>query len=78
MKYQFPTISLSFDFRSDPAGKKEWILNRSTMHKLDNGRFDMHIQMIDDNGDLVATVRNSSLMFPHKRGKKLVDEGSRL
>lgn len=69
LSFQYPTISMDFEFRSDPAGKMEWILNRAKTHKLHNGRYDMHIQMVDDDGDLVATVRQSSLVFAHKRGK---------
>lgn len=70
LNYEYPTVSMDFDFRADPAGRKEWILNRTKMHKLQNGRFDMHVQMIDDDGDLVATVRHSCLVFEHKRGTK--------
>jgi hypothetical protein len=69
---------MSFEFRSDPAARKEWILNRTVMHKLHNGRFDMDVQMIDDDGDLVATVRHSCSMFPHKRGKKAMQKASML
>lgn len=69
---------MSFDFRSDPAAKKEWILNRTVMHKLQSSRFDMDVQMIDDDGELVAMVRHSCSIFPHKRGKQADKNGPKL
>jgi acyl-CoA thioesterase len=60
---------MDFDFRTDPAAKMEWILNRATTYKLEGGRFDMHIQMVDENGNLVATVHQSNLIFENGRKK---------
>lgn len=63
LDYEYRTMSMDFDFRADPAAKMEWILNRATTYKLEGGRYDMHIQMVDDNGNLVATVHQSNLIF---------------
>ncbi|KAL2846462.1 thioesterase-like superfamily-domain-containing protein [Aspergillus pseudoustus] len=67
IKFNVPSVSLTFDFVQDPAGQKEWILNRATMNRLQNGRFDMDLLMIDEEGRLVAAIKHQSLMFERKR-----------
>jgi acyl-CoA thioesterase len=69
-KYQYVTLSIDFDFRADPNGKHEWILNRAKTYKIHRGHFDMHMQMVDDDGDLIATAKHACTVFEHKRGKK--------
>jgi acyl-CoA thioesterase len=67
IKFNVPSVSLTFDFVQDPAGQKEWILNRGTMNRLQNGRFDMDLLMIDEEGKLIAAIKHQSLMFERKR-----------
>ncbi|KAL3455478.1 thioesterase-like superfamily-domain-containing protein [Aspergillus heterothallicus] len=84
IKFNVPSVSLTFDFVQDPAGRIEWILNRATMNRLQNGRFDMDLLMIDEEGNLIAAIKHQSLMFERKRhlgkeaGKKTKDGEARL
>lgn len=34
LDYEYRTLSMDFDSRTDPAGKMEWILDRAKMYKL--------------------------------------------
>ncbi|KAJ5982852.1 thioesterase-like superfamily-domain-containing protein [Penicillium waksmanii] len=63
LHYDYPTVSMDLDFLKDPAGREEWLLMRTKMYKLQNGRFDMHVQIIDDDGDLVATAKQTCLVL---------------
>ncbi|KAE8325071.1 hypothetical protein BDV39DRAFT_179233 [Aspergillus sergii] len=63
--WAFPTVSLSLDIREDPTGK-EWILVRSKMRSLRDGRFDMEMQMLDENNNLLATCRHSCVMLARR------------
>lgn len=72
LSFEYPTIIMDFDFLTDLAGKMEWIWNRTKMHKLENYRFDMHIQIlvrVDVSEDLLATLRQFNLLFEHTRKK---------
>jgi acyl-CoA thioesterase len=69
LDYEYTTMSMDFDFRTDPATRMEWILNRATTYKLEGGRYDMHIQMVDEKGNLVATVHQSNLVSERGRRK---------
>jgi acyl-CoA thioesterase len=66
-KFNVPSVSLTFDFVKDPASQTEWILNRATMNRLQNGRFDMDLLMVDEEGRLIAAIKHQSLMFERKR-----------
>ncbi|KAK6828724.1 hypothetical protein RU639_003736 [Aspergillus parasiticus] len=66
--WAFPTVSLTLDIREDPAGK-EWILVRSKMRSLRHGRFDMEMQMVDEDNNLLATCRQSCVMFARRSGQ---------
>lgn len=62
---------MDFDFLTDLAGKMEWIWNRTKMHKLENYRFDMHIQIlvrVDVSEDLLATLRQL-ICYSSTRGR---------
>lgn len=70
LSFEYPTISMDFDFLTDLAGKMEWIWNRAKIHKLENCRFDMHIQIlvrVNVREDLLATLRQFNLLLEHTR-----------
>ncbi|KAL2843430.1 hypothetical protein BJX68DRAFT_270162 [Aspergillus pseudodeflectus] len=67
MKFNMPSVSLTFNFVEDPAGQTEWILNQATMNRLQNGRFYMDLLMVDEEGRLIAAIKHQSLMFERKR-----------
>lgn len=61
-----PSVSQMFDVVKGPAGQTEWILNRATMDRLQNGRFDMDLLMADEEGRSIAAIKHQSLMFERK------------
>ena len=67
--YQMPTVSFKMDFRADVKGH-EWLLTRTHMRWLSNGRFDENIEILDDNGGIVATCLQSMAIYPAGRGSK--------
>ncbi|KAE8412757.1 thioesterase-like superfamily-domain-containing protein [Aspergillus pseudocaelatus] len=67
--WAFPTVSLSLDIREDPTGK-EWVLVRSRMRSLRNGRFDMEMQMLDESNNLLANCRHSCIMLARRSGQE--------
>ncbi|KAF4953806.1 hypothetical protein FSARC_12305 [Fusarium sarcochroum] len=64
--HKMPTISLTITFLSS-IEKKEWLLTRTTMNRLHNGRFDMSTSIIDESGKVVATSTQLCAMIPRTR-----------
>jgi acyl-CoA thioesterase len=67
--YLMPSISFTFQFR-EKFSDAEWLMSRSTMKRLHNGRYDMDTQIIDDNGTIVASCLHTSALIPRNLGKK--------
>ena len=63
MKWAFPTVCLSLDIKRDPEGE-EWLLQRTVMTYCDNGRFELDVKLLDEQGRLVATSKHSCLILP--------------
>lgn len=55
-----PTLSLSLEIKKDPKDAK-WLFLRIRAHKIQNGRFDTDVYVMDESGDLVALSRHVSL-----------------
>ncbi|KFY85049.1 hypothetical protein V500_08751 [Pseudogymnoascus sp. VKM F-4518 (FW-2643)] len=53
--YGQSTISLTMEIRKDPKGA-QWLLQRAVMNAAKNGRFDLDVKIIDEDGDLVASL----------------------
>ncbi|KFA45805.1 hypothetical protein S40293_09721 [Stachybotrys chartarum IBT 40293] len=68
-KYWLPSLSLNLHFRSNVKGK-EWLLTRTDMRKLHNGRYDLNIQVLDEEGNIVATCVRTSAMIPTRSSKQ--------
>jgi acyl-CoA thioesterase len=64
--YGQSTISLTMEIRKDPKGA-QWLLQRAVMNAAKNGRFDLDIKIIDEDGDLVASVCQVNKLIPLRR-----------
>jgi acyl-CoA thioesterase len=64
--YAVRTVSLTIDIRRDPKGE-EWLLQRAVTYKSMNGRFDIDIKIVDEKGELVASVYQVNLCVPWKK-----------
>jgi hypothetical protein len=62
-KYQIATLSLRLEFRSSSLDE-EWLASRSIMNKLQDGLFDMNIELFNVRGDLVATSTQTWSLRP--------------
>ncbi|OAQ65896.1 thioesterase-like superfamily domain-containing protein [Pochonia chlamydosporia 170] len=64
-RYQIATLSLHLEFRT-PEVDEEWLISRTTMNKLQDGVFDMGIQIMNNQGDIIATCTQNWSMTPRK------------
>lgn len=80
-KYLFPTLSLSLEIKKDP-NNAEWLLMDIETCKIQNGRWDTHVRILDESGDLVALSKSVSTMTAIDRIKtgkaKIGDDTSKL
>ncbi len=66
VRYQMPTLSLDIDFCSDIRAEK-WLLTRTHMRWMHNDRFDENFEILDESGKIVATCKQSCVIFPVQR-----------
>jgi hypothetical protein len=60
--FWYPTLNLNLDVKKVlPNEGVEWLFVRVQAYKIQNGRFDLQVTVLDDAGDLVATSSHSSL-----------------
>lgn len=64
--YGHSTISLTMEIKKDPKGA-QWLLQRAVMNAAKNGRFDLDVKIIDEDGDLVASVCQVNKLIPLRR-----------
>ncbi|KUL84862.1 hypothetical protein ZTR_08250 [Talaromyces verruculosus] len=67
-KYVFPTMCMSVEIKKDPKDA-EWLFQEIVCHKIQNGRYDTDVRVLDENGDLVALSKHVSIMAEMKRTK---------
>ncbi|KAI8650735.1 hypothetical protein NCS57_01408100 [Fusarium keratoplasticum] len=67
-RYRIPTTCLQITFHA-PLNNDEWLVTRTTMERLYAGRFDMKIQMYDEQENLVASCVNLCAMIPQSKEK---------
>ncbi|RAO73554.1 uncharacterized protein BHQ10_009566 [Talaromyces amestolkiae] len=67
-KYVFPTMCMSVEIKKDPKDA-EWLFLEIVCHKIQNGRYDTDVRVMDENGDLVALSKHVSVMAEMKRTK---------
>jgi acyl-CoA thioesterase len=64
--YGHSTISLTMEIRKDPKGA-QWLLQRAVMNAAKNGRFDLDVKIIDEDGELVASVCQVNMLIPLRK-----------
>ncbi|KAF4946141.1 hypothetical protein FGADI_11419 [Fusarium gaditjirri] len=62
-EWGLPTTSLNIMFRSEVT-PQDWLLTRTTMKRLHGGRFDMDIEILDENGQLLASCMQICSAIP--------------
>lgn len=67
-KYVFPTMCMSVEIKKDPKDA-QWLFLEIVCHKIQNGRYDTDVRVMDENGDLVALSKHVSVMAEMKRTK---------
>lgn len=70
MEYDSPTVSLTVNFY-EKVKAVEWLLTKTHMKRLHNGQCDMDVQVIDDDGKILASSTHVVALIPKtKRLKK--------
>lgn len=59
------TVSLNIDVRRDPRGR-QWLFQRAVMNQARNGRFDTEVKIVDEEGELVASVQQANMLVPRR------------
>lgn len=59
------TVSLSVDVRRDPGGCR-WLFQRAVMNQARGGRFDTEVKIVDEEGELVASVQQANILVPRR------------
>jgi acyl-CoA thioesterase FadM len=77
MGYHIATLSLRLDFRC-PNVDEEWLVSRTTTKKLQHGIFDMHVDIVNDRGNIIATSTQSWSMVPRRGGSKTMASETKL
>ncbi|PLB45243.1 hypothetical protein P170DRAFT_366065 [Aspergillus steynii IBT 23096] len=53
-RYALFTLCLSVEFKKRPHPSTQWVLVKSNSHTVRNGRYDVQVQILAENGDLLA------------------------
>ncbi|KAF3935444.1 hypothetical protein ABW20_dc0106787 [Dactylellina cionopaga] len=70
-KYWYPTLSLTLDVKKTlPKEGIKWIYNRIYSQQIKNGRWDLQVTLLDEDGDLIATGNQVALMVDASRNTK--------
>ena len=64
----YPTICVSMEIKKDPKGTRRFY-QRARCHKIHNGRYDMDVYLYDGEGDLVALIKQTSIVTVLTEGK---------
>lgn len=66
--FWYPTLNLNLDVKKAlPEEGVDWLFVRIQANKIHNGRFDLQITVLDDQGDLVALSSHASLAMDMSR-----------
>ncbi|RDW63939.1 hypothetical protein BP5796_10441 [Coleophoma crateriformis] len=67
-KFWYPTLLLNLDIKKSlPEEGVEWLFVRVASKQIRNGRMDLEIVILDEEGDLVALSHHVSLVLPASR-----------
>jgi len=66
--FWFPTVTLNIDFKKQlPAGGMEWLYSRVQTKAVRNGRLDIDITIMDEDGEVVALGNQVALVLDASR-----------
>jgi acyl-CoA thioesterase FadM len=66
--FWFPTVTLNIDFKKQlPAGGVEWLYSRVQTKAVRNGRLDIGITIMDEDGEVVALGNQVALVLDASR-----------
>lgn len=66
--FWYPTLNLNLDVKKAlPEEGVEWLFLRVQASKIQNGRFDLHVTVLDEQGDLVAISHHATLAVDMSR-----------
>lgn len=74
LKFKIPTMSLTVNFY-EKIKNVEWLLTVARMQRLHNGRCDMDVQVINDEGNIVATSTQVVAMIPRMEKPRKLKAG---
>ena len=67
----FPTLSYGVEVKKEPpTGGWKTLFVRIEAHEIKNGRYDMDLAILDEDGDLVALSKHAVLMVPAERNHR--------
>ncbi|EPS41613.1 hypothetical protein H072_4495 [Dactylellina haptotyla CBS 200.50] len=70
-KYWYPTLSLSLDVKKAlPKEGVKWVYSRIQSQQIKNGRWDLQVMLLDEDGELLATSSQVALMVDAARNTK--------
>jgi hypothetical protein len=64
----YSTICVSIEIKKDPKGTKRFY-QRACCHKIQNGRYEMDVYLYDEGGDLVALIKQTTIVTVLTEGK---------
>jgi len=77
-KFWYPTLSLNLDVKKLlPEEGVQWLFVRVQSKKIQNGRFDLEVTVLDEVGDIVALSTHSSLAVDSSRNTTRATKGSK-
>ncbi|GAB1191901.1 hypothetical protein APSETT444_001085 [Aspergillus pseudonomiae] len=53
-KYALSTLCMTVEFKKRPDPSTQWVMIRSNSHLVANGRYDVNIQILDEEGNILA------------------------
>ena len=75
-KFWYPTVLLNMDIKKAlPAAGLEWLFSRVKAKQVRNGRMDIEILILDEEGDIVALSNHVALIVPAERNMKRSNKG---
>lgn len=81
-KYWYPTLLLNVDVKKAlPEQGVDWLFLRTSAKRIQNGRFDIEVVVLDETGDIVALSHHVCMILPAERNlaqRSTRKEGSKL
>ena len=75
-KFWYPTVLLNMEVKKVlPPDGAEWLLSRVTTTQICNGRMDIEVTILDEEGGLVALSNHVALIVPAERNMKRGNKG---